>query len=114
MSTNDVEDLPIQGDPSGHEDERSVSESKEGPETKHSIVSSEIGSLFAQFAPNQRYHPIFDKFEPEHVSQFLEIFRERDAATRKQLSIDRIFNFALFAVISRIFYFPDNLFTSGQ
>ena len=37
MNTNDVEDLPIQGDPSGHEDERSV----EGPETKHSIISSE-------------------------------------------------------------------------
>ena len=68
MNTNDVEDLPIQGDPSGHEDERSV----EGPETKHSIISSEIDSFFAQFAPNQRYHPIFDKFGPEHVSQFLE------------------------------------------
>lgn len=110
MNTNDVEDLPIQGDPSGHEDERSV----EGPETKHSIISSEIDSFFAQFAPNQRYHPIFDKFGPEHVSQFLEISRERDAATRRQLSSDRIFMFSYFAVIVGIFIFltifllPDN------
>lgn len=112
MSANDVEDLPTQGDSSGHDGGRSVSSSKEEPATAHSIISREISSFFAQ--SGQRYHPIFDKFGPEHVSQFLKNSHERDTATRRQLSTDRNYTLAYFVVIVGIFIFlavfllPDN------
>ena len=53
----------------GHEDGRGISESKEEQASGHSIISREMSAFFAQ--SGQRYHPIFDKFESEHVSQFL-------------------------------------------
>lgn len=71
MSANDVEDLPVQGDSSGHDNGRSVSESKEEQASGHSIISREMSAFFAQ--SGQRYHPIFDKFEfaiPEKLSRF--------------------------------------------
>ena len=112
MSANDVEDLPVQGDSSGHDNGRSVSESKEEQASGHSIISREMSAFFAQ--SGQRYHPIFDKFESEHVSQFLKNSHDLDAATRRQLSTDRFFRFAYFffivglLVFLTIFLLPDN------
>ena len=110
MNANNVEDLPAQGDSSGHDGGRSVSSSKEDSEIGHSIISREISSFFAQ--SGRRYHPIFDKFGPEHVSQFLKNSHERDTANQRQLSTDRNYTFAYFAVIVGIFIFLANgLFT---
>ena len=45
MSDNDVEDLPVQGDSSGHDDKRSVSEGKEEQASGHSMISREMNAF---------------------------------------------------------------------
>lgn len=112
VSANDVEDLPAQGDSSRHHGGKKASESKEEIATRHNIISHEMSAFIAQ--SGRRYHPVFDKFEPEHVSQFLKNSHERDTATRRQLSTNRNYAFAYFVVIVGIFIFlavfllPDN------
>lgn len=62
-----------------------------------------MGAFIAQ--SGRRYHPVFDKFGPEHVSQFMKNSHERDTATRRQLSTNRNYAFAYFVVIVGIFIF---------
>ena len=103
VSANEVEDLPAEGDSSRHDGGRNVSESKEEPATRHNIISREMSAFIAE--SGRRHHPIFDKFEPEHVSQFLKNSHERDTATRRQLSTNRNYTLTYFLIIVGIFIF---------
>ena len=44
------------------------------------------------------YHPIFDKFESEHVTQFLENLSEKEKASQKLRSSNRWFRLAYVAL----------------
>ena len=104
MSTNEDKDLPI-GDGSS----QSVSESQEEPTA---LVTRRISSIFAQSGGG--YHPIFEKFESVHVSQFLKNKSEKDAATRRLASTDRnyqliyFFTGVGFLVFLTFLLLPDN------
>ena len=49
------------------------------------------------------YHPIFDKFQPQHVTQFLKDLAERDKAKHKMLMGNRWFRLAYVAIAIIVF-----------
>ena len=51
------------------------------------------------------YHPIFDKFEPQHVTQFLEDASESDAAKHKMHMGNRWFRLAYVGLGVAVFIF---------
>ena len=51
------------------------------------------------------YHPIFDKFEPQHVTQFLEDASESDAAKHKMRMGNRWFRLAYVGTAVTMFIF---------
>lgn len=71
-----------EGDTGQSADHHSMVERQENVRTAQDDTASVIRSLEANFTAIRRsgpaYHPIFDKFEPEHVAQFLDHSRERD------------------------------------
>ena len=113
MGENDDNDLPVQEDSSEIGDRRSVVEDGKRPvELSANVFESEIRSIVAQSGP--RYHPVFDKFEPEHVTQFLNNTYERDVAIRRQLGTDRnyalvyFFTFIGFIIFLAVMLLPEN------
>ena len=71
-----------EGDTGESADHHSMVERQENVRTAQDDTASVIRSLETNFTAIRRsgsaYHPIFDKFEPEHVAQFLDHSRERD------------------------------------
>lgn len=51
------------------------------------------------------YHPIFDKFEPQHVTQFLKDSSESDAAKHKMRMGNRWFRLAYVMLATIVFIF---------
>lgn len=51
------------------------------------------------------YHPIFDKFEPQHVTQFLKDASDDDAAKHKMRRGNRWFRLAYFGIVVVLFIF---------
>ena len=98
MSNNDAEDLAIQNTSSGDGSNQSVSENQNEPAV---LVERRTSSIVAQ--SGQSYHPIFEKFESEHVSQFLKNKSENDAAARRLTSTDRNYGLIYFFTFVGIF-----------
>lgn len=89
---DDPKDLPVHDKESERDGKQNADESKQGLEVPgHQIIAREMSSFIAQSGP--RHHPIFDKFEPEHVSQFLNNAHENQTQIRRQESSNR--NYAL-------------------
>lgn len=67
-------------------------------------VLEKFAASFAR-SSGPAYHPIFDKFEPEHVSQFLERTHEADRDERNFRRGDRWFRFGYVLIGVLIFLF---------
>lgn len=57
------------------------------------------------FRSGPEYHPIFDKFQPEHVTQFLKDTAESDIAKHKMHMGNRWFRFAYVGIATAVFVF---------
>ena len=77
-----MSDEADEGDSDEAANHRSMVERQGNRSTGQDETDSVVRSLEASFTAIRRsgpaYHPIFDKFEPEHVAQFLDHSRERD------------------------------------
>lgn len=62
-----------------------------------------VTSVFQSSSPS--YHPIFDKFQPEHVSQFLTQTHEAGTQERQLQRGDRWFRFAYVVLATAVFAF---------
>lgn len=60
-------------------------------------------TFMGAFRSGPTFHPIFDKFEPEHVTQFLKDASESDADRRKMERGDRWFRLVYVAIGVAIF-----------
>lgn len=61
---------------------------------KGPVISSEHHEYYEQSQPIQ--HPVFEKFESKHVTQFLENSHAVDVEVQRQRSTDRNYAFAYF------------------
>ena len=73
------------------------------PETPTTLISSALEASFARSGP--AYHPIFDKFEPDHVTQFLTQTHEQDIGELQFRRSNRWFRFAYFLAGVAVFFF---------
>ena len=104
MGTNNDNDLPVQEDSSGINNRRNFAESENNPEEiPPNVFEGELRSIVMQSGP--RYHPVFDKFEGKHVTQFLNIVHESDMAVQRQKITDRNYTLAYFFTFVGIFVF---------
>lgn len=60
-------------------------------------------SEFMGISSGPRFHPIFDKFEPEHVTQFLTHTHEDDSEERKYRRSGRWFQLCYVFIVVAIF-----------
>ena len=67
--------------------------------------SSFMERVFMGFRSGPVFHPVFEKFEREHVTQLLENSFERERAEQKARSSDRWFRLTYVALVAGLFVF---------
>lgn len=89
------------------EQDRSISDS-------HAMMS-DLSAMFASIGPSgAMHHPIFAKFKPEHVAQFLDHAHKSDVSTSRFRSTNRWFNLAYVLIIVAVFLFLTVLLLPDQ
>lgn len=91
-------------------DEKSIERSKPSAEDTDGELVQPSRSMMREFfmgsvRSGPAYHPIFDKFESQHVTQFLSQAATRDAARQKKARGDRWFLLVYVMVVVGVFLF---------